>query len=177
MKKNWILLLAFPILIIATRLLPHLPNVAPVTAVALAAGVYLGKKWALILPLIALFISDIFVGFYEWPLMLAVYGSFAVIGTLSWWLKKNKNVVNVAAASLYASVFFFLTTNLAVWAFSPWYSQDLAGLIYCFQLALPFFRYTLLGDLFYVSVIFGAFELVRLMIKQRRLAEAGVIKK
>lgn len=171
-KKSLLLLLFFPLFIIITRLMPHLPNFVPVTAIALVVGVYIGKKWAIILPLLGLLISDIIIGLYELPLMITIYASFALIGIFSWWLRKNKNAVNVISASLLCSVFFFIITNLAVWAFSNWYTKDLFGLLYCFELAIPFFRYTLLGDLFYVTVLFGSFELVRLIIKQKQSVKA-----
>ena len=153
------------------RLIPHLPNFAPITALALMAGVYFGKKWALILPLAGLLVSDFFVGFYGLSLMLVVYGSFAVIGFFSWWLRKNKTTANVFAVTLLASVFFFLTTNLAVWAFSPWYSKNLAGLLYCFELAIPFFRNALIGNLAYVGVLFGGMELTNVLIRRRQLVK------
>lgn len=149
--------------------MPHLPNFTPVIAVALMAGIYLGKKWAIILPLAGLLISDFFVGFYGSPLMLTVYGSFAVIGIFSWWLRKNKNLFNVFMASLSASLFFFITTNLAVWVFSPWYSKDLSGLVNCFGLAIPFFRHAVAGNLFYVMGLFCILESIDIL-RQRQLA-------
>ena len=69
MSKNKNLIIISILLIIlgfATRLLPHPANFAPITAIALFAGIYLPKRWAIILPLIAMFISDIFIGFYTW---------------------------------------------------------------------------------------------------------------
>ncbi|MFA5047579.1 MAG: DUF6580 family putative transport protein [Patescibacteria group bacterium] len=158
MKKFYPLLFLLAIIIVS-RLFIHLPNFVPVSAIALCAGVYLGKKWALILPLVGLFVSDLFLGFYSWPIMFSVYGSFALIGIMSWWLKKHKNITNIAAASLGSAVLFFVVTNFSVWAFSPWYEKSLVGLMYCFELALPFFRNTLAGDLFYVAVFFAIFEL------------------
>jgi len=158
MKKIYPLLILL-IIIVVSRLFVHLPNFVPITAIALGAGVYLGKKWAIILPLTGLFVSDLFIGFYGWPIMLSVYGSFVLIGILSWWLKKNKNVANILAMSLSSSILFFIITNFSVWAFSPWYAKDLGGLLYCFELALPFFRNTMAGDLFYTAVFFAIFEL------------------
>lgn len=174
MSKNKKIFLIFfsVVFVVIARLIPHLPNFAPITALALMAGVYFGKKWALILPLAGLLVSDFFVGFYGLPLMLVVYGSFAVIGLFSWWLRKRKNIVNVLITTLSASLFFFLTTNLAVWAFSPWYSKDLAGLLYCFELAVPFFRNTLVGNLSYVMVLFGLLELASVSIRRKQLAKA-----
>jgi hypothetical protein len=49
------------------------------------------------------------------------------------------------------------------------YPKTGAGLAECFLAAIPFFHYTLLGDLFYVGVLFGAFELAK--FKFPRLAE------
>ena len=172
LNKKFFLLFLLVVFVVALRLVPHLPNFTPVIAVALMAGIYLGKKWAIILPLAGLLISDFFVGLYELPLMLIVYGSFAIIGLFSWWLRKNKNLFNVFVASLLASLFFFITTNLAVWAFTPWYSKDLAGLVYCFQLAVPFFRHAVAGDLFYVVALFCVLELIDVSIKQKQLAFA-----
>ena len=43
-----------------TRLIPHPPNFSPVEAMALFGGAYFAKRsWAIVLPLIALFISDL----------------------------------------------------------------------------------------------------------------------
>lgn len=167
-KTNLLLILFLPILIIITRLLPHLPNFTPVTAVAILAGVYIGKKWAVILPVLALLISDLFLGFYELPIMLAVYSSFAIIGIFSWWLRKNKTITNTISITLLSSVFFFLITNLAVWFFSAWYTKDLFGLLYCFEMAIPFFKYSLAGNLFYVTILFGSFEFTKNIIKQKQ---------
>ncbi len=158
-KRNKILLsLGLVTLIISARLIPHLPNFAPVAASALVATVYLGRRWAVGVVLIGMVLSDIFIGFYDWRLMAVVYGAFMIIAVFGSLLKRYYSPLNVISASLLASLFFFLVTNLAVWAFSPWYSKDLPGLIYCFTLALPFFRYTLAGDLFYTILLFPLFH-------------------
>ncbi|MDE2026737.1 MAG: hypothetical protein KGJ07_09700, partial [Patescibacteria group bacterium] len=67
------------------RLIPHVPNFAPITAMALFGGVYLNKKYALMVPLIAMLISDIFLGFHA--TMPFVYASFLIIGLIGLWLK------------------------------------------------------------------------------------------
>ena len=76
--------LLIPLLLIAlgfiARLLPHPANFAPIGAIALFSGLYLPKRWAIILPLAIMLISDIFVGFYAWQIMLAVYLSFVLAG-------------------------------------------------------------------------------------------------
>ncbi|MFH1160215.1 MAG: DUF6580 family putative transport protein, partial [bacterium] len=57
------------------RLLPHWPNFTPVAAMALFAGTYFERKqYAFAIPIAALFISDLVIGFHA--LMPAVYLSF-----------------------------------------------------------------------------------------------------
>lgn len=154
---------------IVCRLLPHAWNFTPIAAIALFAGVYLGRRYAITLPIIALVIGDLFIGFYEWKLMLIVYGSFALIGLLGVLIKKYKSVETVLAGSITAAVIFFLATNWAVWQFSPWYAKSWAGLVECYTLALPFFRNTLLSNLFYVGVLSGAYEAVMLLAQQKKV--------
>lgn len=151
------------------RLLPHLWNFAPIAAIALFAGVYLGRRYAVVLPVLAMLVGDLFIGFYDWKLMLMVYISFVLIGLLGTLIKKYKSPETVVAGSIVASVIFFLATNWAVWQFSPWYAKSLAGLLQCYTLALPFFRNTMFGDLFYTSVLFGAYEAVVILTKQERM--------
>jgi len=146
---------------VVLRLLPHLPNFAPIAAMALFGGVYLNKKYALLIPLIALFLGDIFIGFYSPWIMFSVYGSFALIGLLGLWLKKNKTIPNIIGSALMGSIIFFLVTNFAMWAIPhSLYPHNLQGLMQSYIMGLPFFRNTLLGDFFYVGAMFGLYELV-----------------
>ena len=149
---------------IIAKFLPHIPNFAPIAAMALFGGVYLNKKYALIVPIIAMFVADIFIGTYNIWLMSAVYGSFILIGIIGLWVRNNKNVMNIIGATLTGSVLFFLITNFAMWAVQPYmaqaiYPHTLQGLVDCYTMGLPFFRGTLAGDIFYVGSMFGAMEL------------------
>lgn len=143
------------------RLVPHLPNFAPIAAMALFGGVYLNKKYALIIPLLALFLGDLIIGFYNPFVMISVYGSFLIIGFLGLWLKKNKSVANIVGVSLLGSVLFFGVTNFVMWVIPhSLYQHNLQGLVQCYTMGLPFFRNTILGDLFYIGVMFTLMELV-----------------
>src|SRR3990172_7644502 len=64
-------------LAVAARLLPHPPNFAPIAAMALFGGAYLSPRYAILVPLLALFLGDLFIGFYSPVVMVSVYGSFA----------------------------------------------------------------------------------------------------
>lgn len=156
---KFIIALLFILVGVSLRLIPHAPNFTPIAAIALFAGVYFSKKIALILPILAMFFSDVFIGFYDFKLMAAVYGSFILCAILGFWLKNRKKWNTIAGAALLSSVLFFIITNFAVWAFSSWYAKSFSGLIQCYVMALPFLKNTLLGDLFYTAIFFSAYEL------------------
>lgn len=166
-KIELILALLFILTGIAFRLIEHAPNFTPIAALALFGAVYLSRRLALIVPLLAMFVSDIFIGFYAPTIMLVVYASFALTVILGLWLKKHKSWQNILFSSLLAGVIFFILTNFAVWLFSPWYAKTLVGLIQCYTLALPFFRNTLLGNVFYATVFFSCYEIALAVVKQR----------
>lgn len=149
------------------RLLPHAPNFAPIAAIALFGGTYLNKKYAIILPIAAMLLSDLFLGFHD--TMVYVYGSFVLTGLLGIWLRKHKNVINVFGTAVASSVLFFLITNFGVWA-QGMYARDLSGLFQSYVMAIPFFKNTLLGNLFYTGLFFGSYELVKALIAKKSFA-------
>ncbi len=153
-------------LAILTRFLPHPPNFVPIAALALFGACFLPRKWSLILPLSAMLVSDLFIGFYTLPIMLAVYGSFLLIGLLGWLLKKHQQWYFIGSSAILSALIFFFVTNLAVWAFTPLYVKTLSGLLQCFTMALPFFKNTLLGNLFYTASLFGLYQLANIWVKQ-----------
>lgn len=156
------------------RMLPHLWNATPLVAVALFAGTYLGLRHSIFLIIAIMFVSDIFIGFYEPELMVTVYSSFAIVGLLGYFIGRHKNWTNIFLTSMASSIIFFLTTNWAVWQFSPWYEQTFDGLIKSYVLALPFFRNMFFGDLIYVGVLFGIYELVFLGVKKQKLQKIKI---
>ncbi len=152
---------------VITRFIPHMPNLAPITALAIFSGAYLPKKQAVGITLAARFISDVFLGFFSWPLMAAVYASHLVGVLFGFWIKKNENHrwTKIFTSSLGVSLIFFLVTNFAF--FYGTYDHNLTGIIAAYTNGLPFFRGTLLGDLGYTSVLFGSFEFVKWFLSQR----------
>lgn len=153
------------LLAVLSRLVPHPANVAPIAALALfvgAKGSTLSNhnRWLVYgTPFLALLISDTVIGFYTWQVMVAVYGGFTVTLGLGLWVRNRYHSSTIFLASLVGSIVFFLLTNAAVWAFTPMYAKTFAGLAESYAMALPFFRNSLLGDLAYSGVIFGAYEL------------------
>lgn len=146
---------------ILLRLIPHPANVAPITPMALFGGVYLNKKYALGIPLLAMFISDIFLGFHN--TMPFVYGSFLLSGLIGIAVRKHKSTLTITGAALASSLLFFVITNFGVFLVSGMYPHTISGLINCYILAIPFYRNTIIGDLLYTGIFFIFFELLEYM--------------
>jgi len=142
------------------RLIPHWPNFTPIAAMALFGGTYFQKKHlAFIVPLAALFLSDLVLGLHQW--LIPVYISFALVTGLGFLLKDRVKIGSVMLASVVAALLFFVITNFAVWIGSPFYPQNIAGLIECYAAGLPFLNNAMLGNLVYSSVFFGGFYLIK----------------
>jgi Family of unknown function (DUF6580) len=154
-----------------SRLIPHPANFTPIAAIALFSGVYLDKKYFIIIPSAAMLLSDIFLGFHS--TMIWVYGSFAIIALLGLWLKSHKNVGYIFGTTLVSSVIFFIVTNFGVWL-SGYYGYSFSGFAECYIMAIPFFRNSVAGDLFYVTALFGIYELVLHYIGKESLQESKV---
>jgi hypothetical protein len=149
-----------------------LPNFAPVAALALFAGYYFRSAWiALCVPLGVMAASDLVLGGYH-PLMMAVvYGMLAAPVALRTplrrWLKIEQgrplaaslSASGLVGCSLASSVMFFVVTNFACWLTMEFYAKTGAGLLQCYIQALPFFRYTLIGDLVFSVGLFAAYTL------------------
>lgn len=176
MARSWNrFTLATSLILVAAllRLVPHPPNVAPVTALALFAGATLGRRLAAFLvPLTAMLLSDSLLelltgqGFH--PHMPAVYGSFALVVWLGGWLEGRLRPGRVAAFSVAASTIFYLVTNFAVWAAGTMYPHTAAGLLACYVAALPFYSLSLAGDLAFAALMFSAYSALA-----RRLPQAA----
>ena len=140
---------------VVARLAPHAPNVTPIAASAVFAGMVLrSRALALAVPIAALLLSDLVVGAYDWRIMGVVYAALALPALAARW-GRARPVVVLAPLVLSSSLLFFATTNFAVWAFSGMYAHDLAGLIQCYVAALPFLWNTVAGDALWTTLLFG----------------------
>lgn len=153
---NKILFVSLMIFVAAmSRLIPHPGNFTPVMAIALFSGAsILSKRDSLIIPFLAMLISDSIIGFHS--LMPVVYGCMALFTILGWNLQKEQSITKTMGFSVLGAVFFFVVTNFAVWATSGMYEKTIAGLIQCYVLAIPFFTNTLASTLLYGFILFGA---------------------
>ena len=144
-----ILILAF------ARLIPHPPNFTPIIAVAIVSGYFFKNiNLSLLTLLVAMLISDLFIGFYE--NMIFVYISLLLITLVFHKINKKINFKNLFIYGFAGSLIFFLVSNFGVWALGSFgvndlpYEKSLTGLIECYILAIPFF-----GNTFLSTIIFA----------------------
>jgi hypothetical protein len=162
-------LLGLAALAVISRLIPHPVNFAPIAALALFGGAYFDRRYSFILPFAVLLVSDAILGFYDG--VAWVYGGFLLVNLLGWTLRRNRSIAGTAGVTLAGSVAFFVVTNFGVWLQGTLYTPDLSGLIDCYVAAIPFFRNSLAGDLFYVATLFGAAELAARKVPALALQE------
>lgn len=145
-----------------TRLIPHAPNVTAITALALLGGAWISPRGlAVVLPVLALWISDLVLGFHS--TMLFVYLATAIIALVATFgLKSAPSGGKLAIGSVCASLFFFVVTNFGVWMMDSLYPKTAAGLAECYIIALPFLGNQVLGDLFYTAVLFGSVQAIKM---------------
>jgi hypothetical protein len=148
------------------RLVPHPPNFAPVGGVALFGGARLRGWQAYLIPVLAMLVTDPILshmaGHSAYSIStLIIYSCFltnVVLGRV--FLRNSSNPWRIACVAFAGSCQFYLFTNLYEWwAGTALYAHTLSGLATCYIAALPFFGRTLLADLFYSAVLFGAYAL------------------
>ena len=166
MKKNDIALLCGLVVMIAvSRVVPHPWNITPIGAMALFSGAYVSRKFACLLPIIALLIGDLMTGLYSPLIMLFVYTGFACSSLIGRGLLNKKRSMNrLGFAVTAAAIVFYLLSNFGMWLAA--YPQTVDGLVLCYINGLPFLGKSLLGDAFYSLLLFGTFEYAKYLILQ-----------
>lgn len=156
-----------------TRLLPLPHNFSAIGAMGLFGAAYLDRRLlAVAVPLFALYLSDVLLNTFVYssyvsgiallyPGFLWTYGAFALIVAAGFVVLRTMSVQRVIGGSLLASMIFFVVSNFGVWLGSELYPATMSGLIACYVAALPFFKNTLAGDLFFCGVLFGGYALLR----------------
>ena len=159
-SKNEIITVSIMVAIAAaTRFLPHPPNFTAIGGMALfGAATLTNKKLAFLVPIMAMFISDLFIpnGFD-----LSVYTAFIAIAAMGLLISNKKGPMPVIVGSISASVIFFAISNFGVWASQAMYTKNAIGLISCYEAAIPFFPNTLAGDLFFSSLLFSSYAIIK----------------
>jgi Family of unknown function (DUF6580) len=158
-----LIVVCFILFAAVVRILPHPWNFAPVGAMALFSGAKLGRSWkAFLLPLAALFVGDLFVGFHR--LMPVVYFSFCLSVLIGIAFRNRQSLKPLSLATFIGALQFFVVTNFGVWAMENFYPHSYEGLVTCYIAGVPFFGNTLVGDAVYATLLFGGFAILERLV-------------
>lgn len=163
--NNWKPLLVLFVVVLVSRIIPHPSNFTPVGALGLWLGYqYRLNKTMLFAFILMLVSSDYLVNgilYSSWNISYYKNNGVAwlylatllypVFGFLT--VKSNKAIEAVKGGFL-GSIAFFLITNCAFFYSETLYTHDFAGLIKGYVMGLPFYRNTLLADVFFSGVVF-----------------------
>lgn len=171
------------VVMIVSRMMPH-----PWNFTALGAGSFLlpvvllrsnlkvpgvvAVVLAMMISLSALFISDLFLGFYSG--MVFVYAATLLCVILGFLFQElladvfdgrefTLSMMKAGSGQMLGSLLFFVLTNFSIWFHSGMYSKNLDGFLTCYAMALPFLKWQLLGDLFYFSLLVGGYKLTQVI--------------
>jgi hypothetical protein len=149
---------------VAMRIGGTLPNVTAVGALALYAGSRLGPWFGWIPALAVMAGTDWFLHQSRaYDPSYPTYACYVLDVLLGWLMIRKTTATRVGGTALLSALLFYLITNFFVWyhvahssSLEPVYPNSIAGLLACYAAGLPFFRYTLLGNLGFCTAIFGA---------------------
>jgi hypothetical protein len=158
-------------------------NFVPLGAVSLYAGARLPRRWAWVVPVVSMTISDVLLDYgrhrpvfelTRWTIY-ATFAAITLLGPIANRPKIGRWLLPVLALS--GTVLFFITSNLATWGEGRLYPMTVQGLIACYVSAIPFLRNTIAADLLGTAALFGlgpVFERATSMLFRPRLAEIPV---
>lgn len=139
-------------------LIPHIWNFTAVGALAIFAGAQFNdKRLAFIMPLMAMALSDLFIGN---GFSMLVYTGFIAMVACGYLIRRKVSVTNVILASFISASVFYLITNFAFFYPVTLYPHNVSGILASYTAALPFFRNMLIGNLVFSAVLFTSFYLL-----------------
>ena len=151
---NILLIIILTLFAIFSRLIPHPPNFTPLLAIALYSGISFKNKTLFVIPLTAMIVSDVFLGYHS--SILWVYLSLLIIFYIGYISFKKYSFSNLILLSLISSLMFFILTNFGVWIIG--YPNTIEGLIACYIAAIPFFHNTLFSTILFSSIFHFSYK-------------------
>jgi uncharacterized membrane protein YhhN len=189
MKINRPLIISLFLMILVSALYRILPNrpwgFAPQIAIGLFSGALFvrDKKWAFVLPLVSMFLSDLLYqalynngltpiqGFYDGQWVN--YLLFAGMTCFGFLIKKTR-IASVVLAALSAPTAYFLISNFLVWVSNRGYGlnrpQTFNGLLLTYGDALSFYKNSLVATVVFSAVLFGTYYLARNSFMKKAVA-------
>lgn len=141
-----------------------LQNYSPFHALLLlGAARFADRRWAYLVPVASMLISDIGTGLLRndihyaiHPTLPVVYGAYMLMAWLGTFLRERRGALAIAGTALACECAFFVVTNFAEWL-NPVnaYPQSIAGLLQCYTLAIPFLNTRLISMAVFAPVLFG----------------------
>ena len=154
------------------RLIPHVPNITPIAAIAIFSAAYLNKKVYVWIPFVIMVVTDLFIVLHE--VIFFTWGSFILISFFGRYLKNNLNVKNIFIVSVFSSLIFFIVSNFGVWLM--FYPHSIQGFYLCFLKAIPFFRNTFFSNVIFSFLFFGIYEFLSIFIKKTSFSKILLVK-
>lgn len=150
---HWKWIAGLVLLLAISRLIPHPPNFTPLGAMAILAGATIKDlRLAFLVPLVAMLLSDALLGFHS--SMLYVYAAVVLMVIMNRYLLLSISFTILGLAALFSAILFFGITNFGAWMSHDMYPRTLNGLGQAYVAGIPFFRNTLLGNLFFTAISF-----------------------
>jgi len=156
----------------------HMPNFVPIAAISVFSGAIIKDKRSLafLIPLLGQFLADVYFqffttipGFYDLPGMLFNYGALVCATALGVTMKHPKPLSAIAYV-LGGSLCFYVVSNFGYFVHG-WNGYSLSGLAKTYIDAIPFYKYTLAGDMIGGALLFGGYFLAheRLVKKAEKI--------
>jgi hypothetical protein len=156
------------------RIIPNRPmGFAPQIAIALFAGsVMKDKRYAFVLPLLSMLISDVIYevlyangltsiqGFYDGQWLN--YLLFVGLTAIGFFINKSK-VLQIAAGSFAAPTLYFIISNFLVWLGGGGYQhpKTFAGLLQTYVDGIPFYTNSILATGLFSLILFGGYAFLK----------------
>ncbi len=151
--------LAIILLLALSRLIPHPPNFTPILGMAVFSGAIINHKlFAYIIPLAAMLLSDLYLGFHA--SMPIIYFSLAVCVLIGTFIEARVSILNSFLSISLGVLAFFLITNFMVWYGSGIYESSISGLMTCYFMGLPFVQNTFISSILYGMGAFFIYDII-----------------
>lgn len=146
-----------------------IPNFEAVTALTLVSGSFFGGIFSFLIPLLIVFLSDIYFG--NTLIHIFTWSAFILIGIFGTLFKKNSKYyfLKISGGGIISVLFFYLWTNFGWWLTFGMYQMNLQGLIECYVAALPFLRNQLISSLIFTPLLSLIFYLIPNRLFQKEM--------
>lgn len=167
------LALGLIVLGVLSRVIPHPPNVTAVVGVTLLGAYAIRSPWlAALIPVAVMALSDIVLGWHSSALF--AYAGMLAGAFIGRGLLRQVSVLRLGGAAFLVSLGFFVISNFGVYL-GGYYGFGFDGLLACYAAAIPFWGYSLVGDIGSTAILFGLFMLARRNV-DRGADTAGAIR-